>query len=142
MVHDDPTVELGARQGGLTPTNVNQRLYHDIQVQLNRLVSKAPQLIGNETTNLAEYWMHMRMKFNGGKVINQSQSGSWEHRCMEAGLQQNLGRKWGPQTWEQMTGCSSNKVFSDTAERSAKTVDQDRKRKATDEAKQQRRKIK
>ncbi len=86
--------------------------------------------------------MHIRAKFDGGKVINRSQSGSWEHRCMGAGLRQNLGRKWGPQTWEQMTGSMPNKVFSDAAECSAKTVSNDRKRKGTNEAKEQRRKSK
>ena len=61
---------------------------------------------------------------------------------MGAGLRQNLGRKWGPQTWKQMAGSMPNKVFSDAAERSAKTVSNDRKRKGTNEAKEQRRKSK
>ena len=73
-----------ARRGGLTPTDIDQRLYHDIQVELSRLIGKADQLIGNVTTNLAESRMHIRMKFDGGKVINRSQSGSREHRCMGA----------------------------------------------------------
>ena len=59
---EDPTVELEARQGGPTPTNIDPRLYHDIQVLVSRLVSKASQLIGNETTNLAESRMHIRSK--------------------------------------------------------------------------------
>lgn len=139
---EDPESELEARQGALTPTNMDPRLYHDIQVQVSRLVSKASQLIGNETTNLAESWMNIRSKFDGGKVINRSQSGSWEHRCMGAGLRQNLGREWGPQAWKQMTDTSPNKVFTNTAEHSAKRLDKDRKRKATDEAKEQRRKSK
>ena len=105
---EDPTVELEARQGGLTPTNIDPRLYHDIQVLVSRLVSKASQLIGNETTNLAESWMHIRSKFDGGKVINRSQSGSWEHRCMGAGLRQNLGREWGPLTNYRFTLLSSH----------------------------------
>lgn len=70
---------------------INPTLYHDIQVILSRLVAKASQLIDNVTTNLAESWMHIRSKFDGGKVINRSQSGSWEHHCMGAGLQQNMG---------------------------------------------------
>ena len=75
------------------------------------MVAKASQLIGNKTTNLAECWMHIRSKFDGGKVVNRSQSGSWEHRCMGAGLQQNLGKEWGPQVWRTMTQSSPNKVF-------------------------------
>lgn len=96
---DDPTTEIDARQGELTPINMNSELDLDIQVLLSRLIGKADQLLGNVTTNLAESWMHIRTKFDGGKVINRSQSGSWEHRCMGAGLRQNKGRQWGPQVW-------------------------------------------
>ena len=38
--------------------------------------------------------MHVRAKFDGGKVVNRSQSGSWEHHCMGAGLQHNMGKEW------------------------------------------------
>ncbi len=71
-------------------------MLHDISVALSRLVAKSKQLIGNHTANLAESWMHIRAKFDGVKVINRSQSGSWEHRSMGAGLCQNLGAEWGP----------------------------------------------
>ena len=117
-------------------------MLHDIQATLSRLVAKASQLLGNHTTNLAECWMHMRTKFDGGKVINRSQSGSWEHRCMGAGLRQNIGANWGPQVWRSMTSTSPNKIFTDAADRSAKRVETDRKRKATDEAKESRRRSK
>ncbi len=79
--------------------------------------------------------MHIRAKFDGGKVINRSQSGSWEHRCMGARLRQNMGTEWGPQTWKTMTTSSPNKIFSKTAHHSAKKVETNRKRKATDKAK-------
>jgi len=108
---------------------------HDIQVLLvSRLVGKAHQLIKNFTTNLAENWMQIRCTFDGGKVINRSQSGSCESRCSGAGLQINLGKCWGPPTWEKMTGFPASQVFVDTAE-SAKKADKDRKQKATEEAK-------
>ena len=110
-------------------------MMHDIQVLLSRLVAKARQLLGNATTNLKECWMHIRSKFDGGKVINRSQSGSWEHRCMGAGLQQNMGKEWGPK----MTESSPNPVFVDAAQHSAKKAEKDQKRKATDEAKKKRR---
>jgi len=41
-------------------------------------------MIYNTTTNIAESWMHIRSKYDGGKTINRSQSGSWEHRCCMA----------------------------------------------------------
>ena len=61
---------------------------------------------------------------------------------MGAGLQQNLGREWGPQVWRTMTQSSPNKVFSDTAHNSAKKVKKDRKRKATQQARDRRRQSK
>ena len=136
---DNPAIEREARQGGLTLTEVDPKMLHDIYTMVSRLVGKANQLLGNHTTNLAECWMHIRAKFDGGKVINRSQSGSWEHRCMGAGLRQNMGMEWGPQTWKSMTSTSPNKTFSTTA---AKRVEKDRKRKATDKAKESRRRSK
>ena len=115
---------------------VDPKMLHDISVVLSRLVAKSKQLIGNHTTNLAERWLHIRAKFDGGKVINWSQSGTWEHRCMGAGLCHNMGTEWGPQTWKTITSTSSNKIFSTTADQSAKKVEADRKRKASEKAKE------
>ena len=42
-VEGNPAIELEARQGGLTPTNINPTLLYDIQVQLSRLIGKAKQ---------------------------------------------------------------------------------------------------
>ena len=76
-----------ARDGGIhRATSIDPKMMIDIQTQVSRLVAKAGELIGNFTTNLAECWMHMKTKFDGGKVINQSQSGSlnivvWELVC-------------------------------------------------------------
>ncbi len=133
---EDPATEEDVQWGGRTPTNIDPKLYHDIQVQLSRLIGKAEQLIGNVTTNLAESWTHIRTKFDGGKVINRCQSGAWEHRCMGAGLRQNIGREWGSHTWKNMTTSSPNKVYSNTAERSAKILAADKKRKATEAVKE------
>lgn len=142
LADDNPAIEEEIRQGGRAPTEVDPRLLHDIQVAVTRLVEKASQLLGNSTTNLAECWMHIRSKFDGGKVINRSQSGSWQHRCMGARLRQNMGSEWGPETWKRMAITSPNKVYADAADRSAKRVEKDRKRKATDKAKESRRRSK
>lgn len=136
---DNPAIDEDVRQGGHTATKPNPKMIHDIQVVISRLVSKASQLIGNETTNIAENWMHIRSKYDGGKVINRSQSGSWEHRCMGAGLQQNLGREWGPEMWSKMTNRPTNEIFVTTAQLTAKKQDDNRKRKARDEVKAKRR---
>ena len=107
-------------------------MMHDIQMLVARLVEKASQLLGNFTTNLAESWMHIRSKFYGGKVINRSQSGSWQYRCMRAGLQQNLGKTWGPKTWSEMTSTNTNQVFVDISNSASKIAKNDKQHKATE----------
>ena len=136
---DDPAEEREVLRGGEAATTINPKMYNDIQLILSRLVAKAEQLIDNVTTNLAESWMHVRTKFDGGKVINRSQSGSWEHRCMGAGLQHNMGKEWGPRLWKDITNSSPNKAFKDVAQRSAKKVSSENKRKSKVTVKQQRR---
>lgn len=109
---------------------------------VSRLVTKAAQLISNETTNLAESWMHVRSKYDGGKVIHRSQSGSWENRCMGAGLQQNLGKEWGPTTWSKMTNSPPNDIFTMTAKHSAEKKEKDKTRKSREDVKAKRRQMK
>ncbi len=72
---DTPTPEAEARRGGITQMEVDSKMLHDISSLVSRLVAKSNQLIGNHTMNLAECWMHIRTKFDGGKIINRSQSG-------------------------------------------------------------------
>ena len=126
----------------MTPMELDKKLMHDVQMLVSRLVEKAPQLIDNFTTNLAEAWMHIRCKFDGGKVINCSQSGSWQHRCTGAGLQHNLGKTWGPQVWAEMTKAPANQVFVHASQTDSEKLEKDRKRKATEKAKENRRKSK
>ena len=52
----------------------------------DRLINKASQLIGDQTTNLSECYMSIRSKMDGGKQINRIQSGAFQHRCMAAGI--------------------------------------------------------
>ena len=73
---DTPVTEEDARKSGATPTQVYRRLLLDISVTVSRLVAKA----------VAKNSMSIRCKFEGGKVVNRSLSGSWEFRCMGAGL--------------------------------------------------------
>ena len=111
-----------------TPVEANPQLMHDIQMIVSRLVCKSERLIANCTTNLAENWMQIRWKFDGGKVVNRSHSESWENRCYGAGLQKNVGKTWGPTMWEKMTGSSANDIFNTAAETFAKRAEQDKKR--------------
>ena len=66
---------------------------------------------GNFTTNLAESYMNVRSKFDGGKQINRSQRGSWQGRCACAGLWLNIGPDWGPTTWESVTKTALGATF-------------------------------
>ena len=61
---------------------------------------------------------------------------------MGAGLRHNMGTEWGPQTWKTITSTSPNKIFSTAADQSAKKVEADRKRKASEKAKESRRRSK
>ena len=130
-----------ARDGGThRESSIDPKMMIDIQKLVSRLVARAGQLIGNFTTNLAESWMHIQTKFDEGKVINRSQSGSFEHWCMGAGLQMNLGPIWGPTTWESVTSSQPSNIFRQAAEANNKKVTNDRKRKSTDTEKVNRRK--
>lgn len=57
-----------------------QELINDVLVILNKVADKSDRLLGNFTTNLAESWMAIRAKFDGGKVINRCNRGSWNTR--------------------------------------------------------------
>ena len=83
--------------------------------------------------------MHIRSKFDGGKQINRSQSGSWEARCYGAGLHANEGPQWGPKMWEKITGGKANPVYTAASAKQEKMAKADKMRKATDKAKSSRR---
>ena len=137
-------------------TEIDQQIICDIQRAISWLVWKAPQLIGtkfckvtvnetilhytvgNFTTNLAESWMHIRSKFDGGKQINRSQAGSWEGWCAGAGLHCNEGAGWGPTLWAKVVDTEPSDIFKLSAANAIKLTDKDRKRKVKPAAKLQR----
>ena len=69
----------------------------------------------------------MRTKFDVGKPITSSQSGSWQHRCMGGGLQHKYVPGWGPVLWKKLTNEPSNTVFTITADHAAKEGERCRK---------------
>ena len=139
---EDANVQDDAVTGEKQPIPISDQLLHDIQVCVSKLVAKAHQLIGNFTTNMAEGWMNIRCKFDGGKLYNRSQSGSFEFSCMGAGLQQNFGLDWGPQAFSEMTDNVVNPVYKDVACAISKKTANDRKRKVTPKYQECRRKSK
>ena len=85
--------------------------------------------------------MNVRAKFDGGKQINRSQSGSWQARCAGAGLRMNEGPTWGPATWGKIVSAPCE-TFTKVAESKFHKVIKDRKRKSRDDVKIQRKKAK
>lgn len=68
------------------------------------IVMLAPQLISNETSNLAEIYMSIRCCFDGGKQYNCIQSGAFQYRFHGAGLQVQHGPEWPLSFWQETTG--------------------------------------
>ena len=103
----DLHVEEDEARGGdisVNRHNIPEDLFFRIQRAGDRLVSMAPQLITNATTNLAECFMNIRCKFDGGKFYNHVQRGSFQHRCYGAGLRFQMGPDWTSKTWLRATG--------------------------------------
>ena len=88
--------------------------------------------IGNFTTNLAESYKNVRAKFDGGKPINRSQSGSWQVRCAGVGPIINKGPAWGPATWGKVL-LTPSATFTNVAQSKCEKAKKACKRKSTEE---------
>ncbi len=75
----------------LGKVDLESELLADVSVLLQRLADKADRLIGNFTSNIAEAWMNIRAKFDGGKMYNRSNRSSWHARCYGGALRMNVG---------------------------------------------------
>jgi hypothetical protein len=102
-------------------------MLRDVSFLLQRLAAKAERLIGNFTTNLAECWMQIRSKFDGGKLFNRTNRGSWHARCYGGALRLNLGPTWSPIAWEKATSTTPGPYFQQTYASRARRVLQCRK---------------
>ena len=113
---DNPTTsdESDAQTGSQMNTldSLPEGLFAKVLACGDRLVMLAPQLIQNETSNLAECYMSIRSCFDGGKQYNRIQKGSFEHRCYGAGLRVQNGPQWPVGFWEKTTGKESGKVIT------------------------------
>ena len=104
---NEPTSEEeeAARTGHNAPlSSLPDGLFRKVLACGDRLVTLAPQVISNLTSNLAECYMAIRTNCDGGKQYNRIQSGSFEHRCYTAGLQVQHGPQWRVKFWEKTTG--------------------------------------
>ncbi|CAC5378247.1 unnamed protein product [Mytilus coruscus] len=95
----------------LCNSDLQSGMRRDLALLLNNVARKARSLIGNFTTNLEECWMHMRTKFDGGKLLNHCNRGSWHTRCYATALRFNKGPTWSPNVWEQATKSTPGVYF-------------------------------
>ena len=132
--------ERDATHGGhpsLTP-HVAPGLLNAIAKCPDRIVSLAPQLITNQTSNLAESYMSIRSIMDGGKQFNRIQTGSFEHRCATAGLATQHGPGWMTSFWTAATKREAGPVLSAHTSAKIRKLAADNKRKDTKEYKAQR----
>ncbi|KAJ8313214.1 hypothetical protein KUTeg_009233 [Tegillarca granosa] len=113
-------------------------MLRDISMLLDRIARKSTRLIGNHTTNLAESWMAIRAKFDGGKFYNRCNRGSWQSRCYGGCLRMNLGPKWSPAVWEKCTSSTAGRLFHQLYERHEKKLSSCKESKKTEESKRKR----
>lgn len=102
------------------------KIIQDVSVFLNRIAEKADRLIGCTTSNLAECWMSIRTKFDGGKMYNRCNRGSWHSRCYGGGLRMNLGPEWSPMVFKRKTGVNPGSHFYDLYVERHKKLNQNR----------------
>ena len=103
-------------------------------------MSRAPALITNGTSNLAECFMGIRCKFDGGKVYNRIQRGSFQHRCYGAGLRFQLGPDWASKVLPRITGKEPGEVMKTYYDAQAQKHEKDMKRKDAEAYKERRKK--
>ena len=140
LEREEYTAEDEARGGDNTVnrSEIPDELFFMVKRAGDKLVSTAPALISNATSNLAECFMGIRCKFDGGKVYNRIQRGSFQHRCYGAGLRFQLGPNWAPKVWPQITGEEPGEVMTQYYDTQAQQHHKDMKRKDTHAYKKQR----
>lgn len=109
------------RKGGTSDKNVvDEELLSVVYYLLNRMAEKADRLIGNFTSNLAESWMHIRCKFDGGKTNNKCFRGSFYARCYGSALRSAKGPAWSPIIFTKISGKVQDSVYLNTYRTRAK----------------------
>ena len=96
-------------------------------ILLNRLADKAHRLIGNFTSNLAESWMNVRCKFDGGKMYNKCFKGSFYARCYGGALRSMFGPAWAPQVYQKISNKRPDNIFIHTYRKRMKKCEQSKK---------------
>ena len=132
-----------ARGGHSNSTvNIPDELLFLVQRAGDRLVSMAPQVISNSTSNLAEAFMNVCCKFDGGTFFNRIQRGSFQHRCYGAGLHFQLGPDWTAKVWAGASGSEPGDITKSFGEQAAHEHAMAMKNKTKETYKDQRKKSK
>ena len=106
-------------------------LLHKVLRAGDRLVSLASQLTDNQTSNLAEAYMGLRTYFDGGKIYNSIQSGSFQSRCFAAGLKFQKGPQWINHVYVEYSGHAPLQPLLDIANTIKDQQEKENKRKNT-----------
>ena len=135
--------EQDAAQAGL-PSSMNtlpDSLFNAVSQCCDHIVSLAPQLIANQTSNLAECYMSIRCLFDGGKCFNRIQRGSFQHRCSAAALATQHGPTWPVSFWQKATHSTPGTVLLSHTSSKAEQKRRDHSRKGTQQYKAQRQSV-
>ena len=119
--------------------NLAPGLFNAVAKCTDWIVSLAPQLVSNQTSNLAESYMSIRSMMDRGKQFNRVQSGSFQHRCTAAGLATQHDPNWTTSFWKAATKQNSGPVLGAHTSAKVQKLEQDHKCKQTVAYKQQRR---
>ena len=87
-------------------------MFKDIQQIIATYAGKASHLISNSSTNLAECWMKIWQKFDGGKQVFRGKRGIFNHRSTGSLLRFMFGPQWSPQVWELCTNKQAYTIFN------------------------------
>jgi len=84
---------------------------------VDKVIRKADRLVFNTTTNIAENFMSLVAKFNGGKRVNFTKTGSYQRRILGATQVHSRGQSWHLSPWKKLAGKSPGKFFKKNVSR-------------------------
>ncbi|CAG2205860.1 unnamed protein product [Mytilus edulis] len=116
----------------LNPSDLQLGMRQDLSLLLNNVAKKSSSLIGNFTTNLAECWMHIRSKFDGGKMLNHCNRDAWHTRCYAGALRFNIGPNWSQNNTYQVIENEINSWLKEVVEREMSVAMEEEKKIAID----------
>ena len=91
--------------------DIDFEFIYEIKKRLNQYANKAESLVYNYTTNIAECWMSIRVRMEGGKQVFRGGKGSFNHRAAGASCRLNMGPTWSLKLWEKCLNQRANYIF-------------------------------